>query len=226
MKLTTPKTFTSLWIAIVLVLFQQCSGQPTILYFLNRMFETIGVSSASTIWVSLLMFMTTLVTPLLIDRLGRKMLLGVGCLVMLLSLLIAATILSITTYAEHQSDIIIAVIALCCYIIGYEYSFGTVIWPLIAELSPIESKELILSISVLINLMSNFIISALFPWEVEDIGLANSLFLYAAVVFTCLLFISTNIIPETKGLTLEEIERLMVQRWSPSTYTYLDIDEA
>lgn len=223
-KLATPKTFTSFWISLLIILFQQFSGQPTILYFLHTLLETIGANRFSALWLSAIMFITTLITPFLIEKLGRKLLLSIGCILMLLTLLIAGTLLSVTSLAEYQSDIIIVVVCLCVYIAGFEYSFGSVTWTLIAELSPSDSRELILSASKLSDLFLNFFVATLFPVEVEDIGVANAFFIYAAVIFCFLLFLSTNIIPETKDASLEEIERLMVQRWSPSSYTYLDIE--
>jgi SP family arabinose:H+ symporter-like MFS transporter len=222
-RLSTPKTFTSLIIAILLVAFQQFSGQPTILYYLNTVLQNLNVSHLSTIWISAIMFVTTLVSPWLVDRVGRKLMLGIGCIVMLLMLMIAGTILSV---AEVNSfDMSIIGVCLCLYIVGYEIGFGPITWLLAAELSPTESKELIIAVTTLINIFCNFFVTNMFPLEVEQIGVANIFFLYSAVIFACLLFLSTNIIPETKGLTLEGIERLMVQRWSPSSYTYLDIDE-
>ena len=223
-KLATPKTFTSFWISLLIILFQQFSGQPTILYFLHTLLDTIGANRYSVIWLSAIMLITTFITPFLIEKIGRKLLLSIGCILMLLTLLVAGTLLSVTSLAEYQSDIVIVVVCLCIYIAGFEYSFGTVTWTLIAEISPSDSRELILSASKLSDLFLNFFVATLFPVEVEDIGVANAFFIYAAIIFCFLLFLSTNIIPETKDLSLEEIERVMMQRWSPSSYTYLDIE--
>jgi Na+/melibiose symporter-like transporter len=82
-----PKCRHALVACIGVVVFQQISGQPSVLYFLTSIFADAGLSSTSSIYVGIFKLLATLVAVYTADSFGRKKLLRAGCLLMLLALI-------------------------------------------------------------------------------------------------------------------------------------------
>ena len=86
-RLTSPTVFPAMVAGVGLVFFQQVTGQPSVLYYADSLFKDVGLSSYSSILVSLFKLVATLVATFTVDRQGRKLLLYIGCSLMLLALL-------------------------------------------------------------------------------------------------------------------------------------------
>ena len=86
-RLTSPTVFPALVAGVGLVFFQQVTGQPSVLYYADSLFEDVGLSSYSSILVSLFKLAATLVATFTVDSQGRKLLLYIGCSLMLIALL-------------------------------------------------------------------------------------------------------------------------------------------
>ena len=100
--------------------------------------------------------------------------------------------------------------ALFIYIGGYQVGFGPICWLLISEIFPLEVRGKAVSIAVVTNFFWNTVMTFLFPVELDYIGSAPTFFLYAAVLIIGIYFIYAKV-PETKGMTLEEIEKFFVR---------------
>ena len=100
--------------------------------------------------------------------------------------------------------------ALFIYIGGYQVGFGPISWLLISEIFPLEVRGKAVSIAVVTNFFWNTVMTFLFPVELDYIGSASTFFLYALILLTALYFINKKI-PETKGLSLEEIEEFFLR---------------
>ena len=88
--------------------------------------------------------------------------------------------------------------------------FGPISWLLISEIFPLEVRGKAVSIAVVTNFFWNTVMTFLFPVELDYIGSASTFFLYALILLTALYFINKKI-PETKGLSLEEIEEFFLR---------------
>ena len=88
--------------------------------------------------------------------------------------------------------------------------FGPICWLLISEIFPLEVRGKAVSIAVVTNFFWNTVMTFLFPIELDYIGSAPTFFLYAAVLIIGIYFIYSKV-PETKGMTLEEIEKFFVR---------------
>ena len=86
-RLTSPTVFPAMVAGVGLVFFQQITGQPSVLYYADSIFEDVGLSTFSSILVSTFKLVATLVATFTVDSQGRKVLLYVGCSLMLLALI-------------------------------------------------------------------------------------------------------------------------------------------
>ncbi|EYU43459.1 hypothetical protein ABFS82_06G143600 [Erythranthe guttata] len=188
-----------------LVLFQQITGQPSVLYYAATIFQSAGFSAASdatkvSILLGLLKLIMTGVAVLVVDRLGRRPLLlgGVSG--------IAVSLFLLGSYYTYLGDIpAVAVVALLVYVGCYQLSFGPIGWLMISEIFPLRLRGRGLSIAVLINFGANALVTFAFSPLKELLGAGILFFIFGGIAILSLIFIFF-IIPETKGLTLEEIE--------------------
>jgi MFS family permease len=140
------------------------------------------------------------VAVVVIDRLGRRPLLlgGVGGMVVSLFLLGSY-------YLFFSASPVVAVVALLLYVGCYQLSFGPIGWLMISEIFPLKLRGRGLSLAVLVNFGANALVTFAFSPLKELLG-AGILFCGFGVICVLSLVFIFFIVPETKGLTLEEIE--------------------
>lgn len=88
--------------------------------------------------------------------------------------------------------------------------FGPISWLMISEIFPLEVRGKAVSIAVVTNFFWNTVMTFFFPVELDFIGAAATFYLYAVILLLGIYFIYTRV-PETKGLTLEEIEEFFLR---------------
>ncbi|CAM9551972.1 unnamed protein product [Discosporangium mesarthrocarpum] len=107
--------------------------------------------------------------------------------------------------------------AMFLYIGGYQVvGFGPVSWLLISEIFPLELRGKAISVAVLANFGWNLLVTFTFPTELEVLGSSATFGIFALVDVLALWFIATRV-PETKNLSLEEIEALFLRMGVRST---------
>ena len=104
----------------------------------------------------------------------------------------------------------IILISLFVYIGGYQVGFGPISWLLISEIFPLEVRGKAVSIAVVTNFFWNTVMTFFFPVELSIIGSASTFYLYAMILVSGIYFINKRV-PETKGLSLEEIEEFFMR---------------
>lgn len=199
-----PAVKAALTAGIGVVVFQQITGQPSVLYYANTLFESIGVTGAASIGVSLFKLLMTLGTTLTVDKYGRKFLLNIGCAIMLVALALLSVLFLMPTTDTTQICILVALVL---YIGGYQLGFGPIAWLFISEIFPLEVRGKAVSLAVITNFFWNGVISLIFPTEVALIGPSATFAVYGVILIIAIIFIQ-RFVPETKGLTLEDITRL------------------
>ncbi|KAL1550626.1 Vacuolar glucose transporter 1 [Salvia divinorum] len=188
-----------------LVLFQQITGQPSVLYYAATIFQSAGFPEASdatkvSVLLGLLKLIMTGVAVLVVDRLGRRPLLLGGVSGITVSLVLLGS------YYSFLGDVpALAVVALLVYVGCYQLSFGPIGWLMISEIFPLRQRGRGLSIAVLINFGANALVALAFSPLQELLGAGAVFFIFGAIAILAIVFIFFYI-PETKGLTLEEIE--------------------
>ena len=100
-------------------------------------------------------------------------------------------------------------IALLGFIAGFAISLGPVMWALLSEIFPNRLRGLAISVAGTWNAIISFTVATVFPSQLEGMGSAATYLIYGLFMVACLLFV-LKWIPETKGKTLEEIERDLV----------------
>ncbi|KAM0046374.1 putative major facilitator, sugar transporter, major facilitator superfamily [Helianthus debilis subsp. tardiflorus] len=199
------KCLKALIIGAGLVLFQQITGQPSVLYYAASIFQTAGFSAASdatraSIFLGLLKLVMTGVAVLVVDKLGRRPLLLGG-----VSGIAFALFLMGSFYSYLSGVPAVAVVALLVYVGCYQISFGPIGWLMISEIFPLRLRGRGLSIAVLVNFGANALVAFAFSPLQTLLGAGLLFFIFGGIAVASLVFIFF-IVPETKGLTLEEIE--------------------
>ncbi|KAL7595623.1 D-xylose-proton symporter-like 2 [Lactuca sativa] len=199
------KCLKALIIGAGLVLFQQITGQPSVLYYAASIFQTAGFAAASdatraSILLGLLKLIMTGVAVMVVDKLGRRPLLLGGVSGIVVSLFLLG---SFYTYLGNIPTV--AVVALLLYVGCYQISFGPIGWLMISEIFPLRLRGRGLSIAVLVNFGANAIVTFAFSPLETLLGAGILFFIFGGIAVLSLVFIFF-IVPETKGLTLEEIE--------------------
>ncbi|XP_021720803.1 D-xylose-proton symporter-like 3, chloroplastic [Chenopodium quinoa] len=188
-----------------LVLFQQITGQPSVLYYAGQILQSAGFSVASdatrvSVLIGLFKFVMTGVAVLKVDDLGRKPLLIGGVSGIAVSLFLLAA------YYKFLGGLpFVAVAALLLYVGSYQVSFGPISWLMVSEIFPVRTRGRGISLAVLTNFGSNALVTFAFSPLKELLGADNLFLLFGAIALLSLVFILT-LVPETKGLSLEEIE--------------------
>ncbi|XP_062171489.1 D-xylose-proton symporter-like 3, chloroplastic [Alnus glutinosa] len=188
-----------------LVLFQQITGQPSVLYYAGPILQTAGFSAASdatrvSVVIGVFKFLMTWIAILKVDSLGRRPLLIGGVSGMAISLFL------LSAYYKFLGGFpFVAVAALLLYVGCYQISFGPISWLMVSEIFPLRTRGRGISLAALTNFGSNAIVTFAFLPLKEILGAENLFLLFGAIALLALLFVLL-VVPETKGLSLEEIE--------------------
>ncbi|MBS1231403.1 MAG: sugar transporter [Bacteroidetes bacterium] len=197
-------------ISILLAAFQQLTGINVVLYYAPKIFQNTGtrldISLLQTVLVGAVNVIFTVIAILTVDKLGRKPLLILGGSIMGLSM----ASIGFTFYAENMG--LMALIFILIYIAGFAMSWGPVMWVVLSEIFP-NSIRGAMSIATATVWITDLIISWSFPvlddntWLVETFHHGFAYWIYAVICLAAVIFV-WKIVPETKGKTLEQIEKL------------------
>ena len=197
-------------IGTVLSVLQQFTGINAVLYYGADIFEkALGFGKedvlAQQILLAFVNLVFTFVAMFTVDKFGRKPLLYIGSVGMIVGFLL----LSITL--QQQSVGILSLIGVLLFIASFALSMGPVVWVLLSEMFPNKIRSVAMSVAVAAQWAANYVVSQSFPVvmgsEMNNNAPWNgSLPYYIFIVFILVIvFITYKFIPETKGKTLEEI---------------------
>jgi SP family arabinose:H+ symporter-like MFS transporter len=197
----------ALFIAVVLAILQQITGINAILYYAPRIFERAGFERISAIGQSTIVgfvnMLFTMVAILLVDRVGRKPLLLIAAAGMGVSQLLLGAAFRI----ENLSGTAILLLILL-YIAFFAMAMGPIVWVVLSEIFPTRMRGSAMAIATVALWVADFAVTLTFPVIADRLSETTAFWIYGlmcAVDFFFMLFL----LPETKGKTLEEIER----RW-------------
>ena len=207
-ELLRPGLRTLLLIGVLLAIFQQITGINIILYYAPKIFMEAGFGESSALLASVIVGLTnmlcTIIAILTVDRLGRKPLLLIGLTGMGISLFLVGL-------AFHQSMVgtSYVLIPIIAYVGFFAMSLGPVVWVLMSEIFPTKIRGRAMSIATMVLWISCFAVAQTFPLFLEKLG-EKTFFMYAIVSALAFIFVWSMVI-ETKGKSLEEIEKIWVQ---------------
>lgn len=199
---------TPVTLAILFAVFNQVSGINAIIYYSPRIFEMAGLgthtSLLSTVGIGLVNFIFTLLAIGFIDKIGRKTLMLIGSV----GLIISLGLVSRTFFTNDFNGYAITVY-LMVYIAFFAFSQGAVIWVFISEIFPNEVRAKGQTLGSSTHWIMAAAIAFSFPYLSEIAGGGNT-FLFFSVMMVLQLVFVWRLMPETKGKSLEKIESAMV----------------
>ena len=173
------------------------------MYYAPEIFKGAGFGQngafMATVSIGVINMVITIVSLGLVDRVGRKALLGWGSFAMSLCLLVVA----LCFFMQAPGAVTLTFILLA--IASYAISLAPVTWIMLSEIFPSKIRGRAMSICTLILWLSDFALSYTFPILTKNIGEGWTFMLYVAVTMIAAIFIWRKV-PETKGKSLEEIE--------------------
>lgn len=200
-------------IGMVFFFFAQASGINTIIYFAPTILESTGLGASSsvlaTVGIGVVNVLMTIVGMALVDRVGRRPLLIVGLAGMAVSLTVLGAAFALTDLSGAMSYVAMA--CLVVYVAAFAGAVGVVYFVLPSEIFPLKVRGAAMSIALVINWGTAFVVSLTFLSLIDWLGRPGTFWLYAAIGLAFLLF-SFFCIPETKQQSLEGIETGMRDR--------------
>jgi SP family arabinose:H+ symporter-like MFS transporter len=198
-----------LWIGVIVAVFSQITGINSIMYYAPMIFEKTGIGTGSalmqTIAVGGVNFIFTFVAIKYVDNLGRKPLLIGGVIGMLISLLI----LTAAFYLQQFHGFLVLIFILV-YIASFALSLGPVTWVFIAEIYPNRLRSEAMSVAIVMLWTACFVVSLTFPYMLNVLGGGAAFLVFAVMCLIYLLYIIKKV-PETKGRSLEELEKILLK---------------
>ena len=202
-KLFSRKFAFPIFLAVSIGMFNQLSGINAILYYLNDIFGHAGFSKVSgnlqAVAIGATNLLFTIIAMSVIDRLGRKTLLLVGS-VGTAACLAGVSVIFFT--GQHQSLLVWLLVG---YIAFFAFSQGAVIWVYLSEVFPNSVRAQGQSLGSFSHWFMNAAISLIFPLMAASSGAYPFVFFAAMMVLQ--FFVVLFVYPETKGLSLEEMQK-------------------
>ena len=199
--------FKPLAIAVALMGFSQFCGINAIMYYSTKIFESAGAGKnaafTSSVWVGLINLLFTFVAIGLVDKAGRRPLLLIGTAVQ-------AVALGLVGWMFHtQQNGIALLLCIVGFIAAFAMAMGPIGWLFCSEIFPNKVRGRAMSVAAFTVWVSCYIVAQTFPMlnDSAAVGPAKTFGIYAAVSLLSFVFVLL-LIPETKGRTLEEIERI------------------
>ncbi|MHB1178092.1 MAG: sugar porter family MFS transporter [Daejeonella sp.] len=207
-KLLSVKYKFPITLAVLFAVFNQVSGINAIIYYAPRIFEMAGlgahISLLSTVGIGLVNFTFTLLAIAFIDKIGRRTLMLIGSVGLILSL----GMVSSTFYTGNFSGFAIT-FYLMIYIAFFAFSQGAVIWVFISEIFPNEVRAKGQTLGSFTHWIMAAVIAFSFPYFAEKLGGGTTFLFFSTMMVLQLIFV-WKLMPETKGRSLEQIETKMV----------------
>jgi len=203
------------WVGIALAAFQQFVGINVVFYYGSVLWQSAGFNESDALLINVISGAVSIgacVAALAaIDRMGRKPMLLIGSIGMLITLGILAVVFSQAGLDESGNLALsgsagpIALVAANLYVIFFNFSWGPVVWVLLGEMFPNQFRGSALAVSGIAMWVSNFAITITFPMMLSGIGLGGAYSVYAVCALISF-FLVWKCVSETKGKELEEMQ--------------------
>ncbi|PDH46872.1 MAG: MFS transporter [Bacteroidetes bacterium MED-G21] len=107
-------------------------------------------------------------------------------------------------------DSTLILIGILGFVACFSFSLGPVMWVLLSELFPIKYRGLAIGTIAFVNSFISSVVQLIFPWELSNLGSSITFLIYGVFALLGLMFIFSKV-PETKGMSLEELESILVK---------------
>jgi len=210
--LVSPNVRPLLMVGVMLAVFQQITGINTVIYYAPTLLQGAGFGNSGALLANVVNGVVnvgmTIVAIWLLDKVGRRPLLLTGTAGMAVGMTITA--LSFLGGENlHGALAIVAVLGLLIYTGSFAIGLGPVFWLLIAEIYPLKIRGAAMSVASMANWAANFVVTVSFLTLLSAIGGVGAFFLFGFLTLVALAYFWRKV-PETKGRSLQEIERDLV----------------
>jgi MFS family permease len=161
-------------------------------------------SLLSSVGIGFVNFVFTLIAINFIDRIGRRTLMLIGSL----GLIVTLGLVSRAFYTNDLGGIGVTV-ALLVYIAFFAFSQGAVIWVFISEIFPNQVRAKGQTLGSLTHWVMAAVVASSFPILAEDLGGGHTFLFFCIMMVLQLLFV-WKVMPETKGKSLEQLETTLI----------------
>jgi len=198
-----------------LMLFQQLSGINCVIFFSGQIFKSAGIQDSNTgaLIVGIIQVVVTVISCFIIDMTGRRALLmtaGTG-------MTSALVVLGFYFFEKNKLDCTelhqcpngtVAIVAVCLYVAFFSLGLGAIPWLMMGEVFPMKTRSIASSAATMLNWTLSFAVTEAFPYLKKGITDEGTFWLFAGVCVIGVFFVLTCC-PETKGQTLETIEKII-----------------
>lgn len=204
--------------SIAMPFFQQMTGVNIIAFFAPVLFITIGfsesVSLLATVILSVIGTAATVIAMILIDKLGRRILLIIGGIQMFITHIIIGVVMSATLGDHGGIDKGYGYFIITCiiiYIVGFAFSWGPLGWLIPSEIFPLEIRSAGQSINVAVNFLCTFLVAQTFLAMLCYFK-TGAFFFFGGWVMVMTIFVYF-LLPETKNIPIEQMEKVWMGHW-------------
>ncbi len=210
--LISPRVRPLVWVGVLLAVFQQITGINTVIYYAPTLLQGAGLGNNAALLANVVNGCVnvgmTIVAIWLLDKVGRRPLLLSGTAGMAVGMVIVGCAF-IGGSDLHGAAAAIAIAGLLIYTGSFAIGLGPVFWLLIAEIYPLRIRGAAMSVASMANWGANFVVTVSFLTLLNAISGVGVFFLFGFLTLVALAYFWRKV-PETKGRSLQEIERDLV----------------
>ena len=198
-------------VGVLLQMFQQLVGINMMIYYSPTIFGYAGMKGLlAAMTVPTVNMLFTFPAIHLVEKWGRKKLLYVGAVTMLITMIAAGVAFQTIGSASDPTMIsgtpkIVLLLSAILYIFGFAVSWGPVVWLVCSEIFPLEGREVGMTITTMVNWTFAGLVMANALSFMQAHGNASIFYVFAGFCLLSVVFVAL-FVPETKGITLEEME--------------------
>ena len=206
----------AVYLGMLLQAMQQFTGMNVILYYAPQIFKHAGFANTeqqmiATVICGLTNVLATLIAMKTVDKSGRKPILKIGFGgIALGTFLLGVCLFMINAGFSALWISIVAVLMTLFTIASFAMSAGPVVWVLCSEIQPLKSRDFGVACSTTTNWIVNMIIGSTFLTLINLFGIAVTFWIYTSLNIL-FIFLTILLIPETKGISLENIEKNLME---------------
>ncbi len=203
--------FKVLLVGVLLQVFQQLVGINMMIYYSPTIFGYAGMKGLlAMMTVPTVNMIFTFPAIHLVEKWGRKKLLYVGAIAMIVTMLAAGFAFQSIGSVSDPSLIggtpkMLLLVSVIVYIFGFAVSWGPVVWLVCSEIFPLEGREVGMTITTMVNWTFAGLVMANALSFMKAFGNASIFYVFAGFCVLAIVFVAM-FVPETKGITLEELE--------------------
>lgn len=208
------KDFTEPWmrrilfIGIALAITQQITGVNSIMFYGSQILTHSGFSTdaalVGNVGNGIISVVGSLIGLYIVGKIGRRTMLTIGlCGVFTANILIG----TVSTIMEGSPLLPYFILSLTVIFLGFQQScVSPATWLMIPEIFPTKMRSTAMGITIFCLWIFNFLVTLVFPILLGIVGISNTFFIFAGLCICSLIFVRTTM-PETKHLSIEDIER-------------------